>query len=53
VGADRGRLAQVIFNLLDNSLKFTRPTKGKRKIYIVSEKKITKTVSIEEHGGPE
>jgi signal transduction histidine kinase len=39
VEADKGRLAQVIFNLLDNSLKFTKPTRGKGKIEIISEKK--------------
>jgi signal transduction histidine kinase len=32
VEADKGRLAQVIFNLLDNSLKFTNPTGEKERI---------------------
>jgi signal transduction histidine kinase len=51
VEADKGRLAQVIFNLLDNSLKFTKPTKGKGKIQIVSEKKDSQvTVSIMDTG---
>ena len=51
VEADKGRLAQVIFNLLDNSLKFTKPTRGKGKIQIISEKKDNQvTVSIMDTG---
>jgi signal transduction histidine kinase len=51
VEADKGRLAQVIFNLLDNSLKFTKPTRGKGKIHIISEKKDSQvTVSIMDTG---
>jgi signal transduction histidine kinase len=51
VEADKGRLAQVIFNLLDNSLKFTKPTRGKGKIEIISEKKDNQvTVSILDTG---
>jgi signal transduction histidine kinase len=51
VEADKGRLAQVIFNLLDNSLKFTKPTRGKGKIEIISEKKDNQvTVSIMDTG---
>jgi signal transduction histidine kinase len=51
VEADKGRLAQVISNLLDNSLKFTKPTRGKGKIHIISEKKDNQvTVSIMDTG---
>jgi signal transduction histidine kinase len=51
VEADRGRLAQVIFNLLDNSLKFTKLTRGKGKIHIITEKKDNQvTVSIVDTG---
>jgi signal transduction histidine kinase len=51
VEADRGRLAQVIFNLLDNSLKFTKLTRGKGKIQIISEKKDNQvTVSVVDTG---
>jgi len=51
VEADKGRLAQVIFNLLDNSLKFTKPTRGKGKIHIISEKKDNQvTVGIMDTG---
>jgi signal transduction histidine kinase len=41
VEADKGRLTQVISNLLDNSLKFTNPAREgeKGKIHISSEKK--------------
>jgi signal transduction histidine kinase len=50
VEADRERLAQVIFNLLDNSLKFTKLT-GKGKIHIITEKKDKQvTVSIVDTG---
>jgi signal transduction histidine kinase len=51
VEADKGRLAQVIFNLLDNSLKFTKPIVEKGKIHIISEKKDNQvTVSITDTG---
>jgi signal transduction histidine kinase len=51
VEADKGRLAQVIFNLLDNSLKFTKPIAKKGKIHIISEKKDNQvTVSITDTG---
>jgi signal transduction histidine kinase len=53
VKADKGRLIQVISNLLDNSLKFTKPAREgeKGKIHISSEKKDNQaTVSIMDTG---
>jgi signal transduction histidine kinase len=53
VEADKGRLTQVISNLLDNSLKFTKPAREgeKGKIHISSEKKDNQaTVSIMDTG---
>jgi signal transduction histidine kinase len=52
VEADKGRLAQVISNLLENSLKFTKPrSEEKGKITIVSEKKDNQvTVSVMDSG---
>lgn len=52
VEADKGRLIQVISNLLDNSLKFTKSTsEGKGKVTIISEKKDNKvTVSVMDTG---
>lgn len=52
VEADKGRLIQVISNLLDNSFKFTKSTsEGKGKITIISEKKDNKvTVSVMDTG---
>ena len=52
VEADKGRLIQVISNLLDNSFKFTKSTsEGKGKITIISEKKDNKvTVSVIDTG---
>ena len=53
VEADKGRLIQVISNLLDNSLKFTKPAREgeKGKIHISSEKKDNQaTVSIMDTG---
>jgi signal transduction histidine kinase len=45
VEADKGRLIQVISNLLDNSFKFTKSTsEGKGKITIVSERKDNKVI---------
>jgi signal transduction histidine kinase len=64
VEADKGRLAQVISNLLDNSLKFTKPTirirkegdgegdgEEKEKITVTTERKDNQvTVSIKDTG---
>lgn len=52
VEADKGRLTQVISNLLDNSFKFTKSTSGgKGKTTIISEKKDNKvTVSVIDTG---
>ena len=53
VEADKGRLTQVISNVLDNSLKFTKPIREgeKGKIHISSEKKDNQaTVSIMDTG---
>jgi signal transduction histidine kinase len=52
VEADKGRLIQVISNLLDNSFKFTKSTsEGKGKITIISEKKDNKvTVGVMDTG---
>ena len=53
VEADKGRLTQVISNLLENSLKFTKPGREgeKGKIHISSEKKDNQaTVSIMDTG---
>jgi len=52
VEADKGRLTQVISNLLDNSFKFTKSTsEGKGKITIISGKKDNKvTVSVMDTG---
>ena len=52
VEADKGRLTQVISNLLENSLKFTKPrSEEKGKITIVSGKKDNQvTVSVMDSG---
>src|SRR5919199_5266588 len=49
VEADKGRISQVIFNILNNAMKFTNSEEGS--IFIISEKKDSQTIVSIKDGG--
>ena len=49
VEADKGRISQVIFNILNNAMKFTNSEEGS--IFIISEKKDSQTIVSITDGG--